>query len=91
MPEESHFGKLNPQGEPEFCERALETAGIGTRPGTHAVHALGFYRCKYGLRSQDFPNAFLADQLTLALPLYAQMTEEEQAYVIEQLVNASVC
>lgn len=65
----------------------LEAAGIATRPGTHAVHLLGLYRDKYGLRPEDFPNAYLADRLTLALPLYAQMTDEEQAYVVTHLAD----
>jgi dTDP-4-amino-4,6-dideoxygalactose transaminase len=34
--------------------------------------------------------AFLADYLTLTLPLYAQMTDEEQEYVIEQLAATEV-
>lgn len=63
----------------------LEAAGVATRPGTHAVHMLGYYRTRYGIHPEDFPNAYLADQLTITLPLYAQMTEEEQDYVIEQL------
>jgi dTDP-4-amino-4,6-dideoxygalactose transaminase len=63
----------------------LDTAGIATRPGTHAVHMLGFYREKYGINPEDFPNAYLADQLTLTLPLFVQMTEDEQGYVIERL------
>jgi dTDP-4-amino-4,6-dideoxygalactose transaminase len=63
----------------------LEAEGIATRPGTHAVHMLTYYREKYGLKPEDLPNAYLADQLTLTLPLYAEMTEEEQQYVIEHL------
>lgn len=63
----------------------LEVAGIATRPGTHALHLLGYYRKKYEIKPGDFPNALLADRLTVALPLYAQMTEEEQDYVIEHL------
>ena len=63
----------------------LEAAGIATRPGTHSVHLLGYYREKYRFESRDFPNAYLADQLTLTLPLYAQMTDEEQDYVIDHL------
>ncbi len=63
----------------------LEAEGIATRPGTHAVHMLTYYREKYGLKPEDFPNAYLADQLTLTLPLYAEMTEEEQQYVIGRL------
>ena len=64
---------------------ALEAAGVATRPGTHAVHMLGFYRDKYGLQPEDFPNAYLADRLTLTLPLFAQMTDAEQDHVIEGL------
>ena len=64
---------------------SLEAAGIATRPGTHAVHTLGYYRRKYGLRPEDLPNSYIADQLTIALPLYAQMTEAEQGYVLEHL------
>ncbi len=66
----------------------LEANGIATRPGTHAVHMLGYYRDKYLLRPEDFPNAYIADRLSLTLPLYAQMTEEEQDYVIDGLRKA---
>lgn len=68
---------------------ALEQRGIATRPGTHAVHLLGFYRDKYGLRAEDFPNATIADRLSLALPLYVQMTDEEQDYVIDAVRSHS--
>ena len=64
---------------------SLEAAGIATRPGTHAVHTLGYYRRKYGLEPADVPNAYLADRLSIALPLFAQMTDEEQEYVLEHL------
>ncbi|NPV85292.1 MAG: DegT/DnrJ/EryC1/StrS family aminotransferase [Anaerolineae bacterium] len=65
----------------------LEAAGIATRPGTHAVHALGYYRQTYGIQPGDFPNAYIADQLTLSLPLYAQLSDEEQGYIIENLTK----
>jgi perosamine synthetase len=65
----------------------LEAAGIATRSGTHAVTMLGFYRDRYGIRPEDFPGAYLADRLSLALPLYAQMTDEEQDYVIEHVTK----
>lgn len=69
---------------------ALEQAGVATRPGTHAVHMLAYYRDKYALRPEDFPNAYIADRLSVALPLYAQMTEEEQSYVVDQIRRADV-
>ena len=65
----------------------LEENGVTTRQGTHAVHTLGYYREKYGLEETDFPQAWIADRLSLALPLYAQMTDEEQDYVVESLVE----
>lgn len=65
----------------------LESKGIATRPGTHAVHMLGYYRRKYAIQPEDFPNAYLADQLTLTLPLYVQLSEQEQDYVISNLAE----
>ena len=69
---------------------ALESAGVATRPGTHAVHMLDYYRERYSLRPEDFPNAYIADRLSVTLPLYAQMTDEEQRYVVEQIQQADV-
>lgn len=66
----------------------LEDKGIATRQGTQAVHVLGYYRRKYGLQSVNFPNTYLADRLSLALPLYAQMTEAEQTLVVDELQRA---
>jgi dTDP-4-amino-4,6-dideoxygalactose transaminase len=65
----------------------LEEAGIATRQGTHAPVILGLYARKYGLRPEQFPNAVLADRLTLSLPLYAQMTDSEQDRVVGELLR----
>lgn len=66
----------------------LESQGIATRPGTHAPPLQGLYRDKYGIRPEDFPAATIAQQLSLALPLYPQMTDAEQDEVCEALVTA---
>lgn len=63
----------------------LQARGIATRQGTHAVHLLGYYRRKYDLRPDDFPKARYADANSLSLPLYPTMSEEEQAYVIDNI------
>jgi perosamine synthetase len=60
----------------------LEDKGIATRQGTHAVHTLGYYRNKYGLTPKDHIYSYAADRLSITLPLYATMTEEEFEYVI---------
>lgn len=79
----------------ENCERlfnarneimvALEERGVVTRQGTHAAALLGYYTEKYGTRPEDFPAAYMAERLTITLPLYAGMTVEEVDTVVEAL------
>jgi dTDP-4-amino-4,6-dideoxygalactose transaminase len=64
---------------------ALEADGIVTRQGTHAAAHLDYYVNKYGIRPEDFPNAYLAERLTITLPLYAGMTPDESQIVAEAL------
>jgi len=61
----------------------LQQQGISTRPATHAVHMLSFYQQKYGLKPEDFPSAFAANDCSISLPLFHGMTEDEQNFVIE--------
>jgi perosamine synthetase len=61
----------------------LQQKGISTRPATHAVHMLTYYRTKYGLVPDDFPNAYAANHCSISLPLFHGMTEAEQAFVID--------
>ncbi|WP_342712114.1 DegT/DnrJ/EryC1/StrS family aminotransferase [Bradyrhizobium sp. B124] len=68
---------------------ALAAAGIQTRPGTHAVHRLGYYKNKYGLRPEQFPNAALAEDTTITLPIFPNMTEEDQRRVVDCINRAS--
>jgi len=63
----------------------LEAKRIATRQGTHAPVIQGYYAEKYGLLPEQFPNAYLADRLSLTLPLYVQMTEAEQEFVVKEL------
>ena len=68
----------------EWMEQ-LQQQGISTRPATHAVHMLSFFKQKYGLRPEDFPNAFVANDCSISLPLFHGMTEAEQDFVIEKV------
>ncbi|MGQ0810064.1 MAG: DegT/DnrJ/EryC1/StrS family aminotransferase [Nitrospiraceae bacterium] len=63
----------------------LQQRGISTRPGTHAVHMLGYYRKHYGLQPDDFPGARDCDRHSIAIPLHNRMTTEDQTYVIDTL------
>ena len=68
----------------EMMER-LHGAGIATRPGTHAVHMLGYYRERYGFEAGNFPAARDAERNTLALPLHNRMTREDYDHVGDSL------
>ena len=63
--------------------RHFAEARIQTRPGTHAVHRLGFYRDKYGLSADDFPIASQCEDTTITLPLLPGMTDADQARVVD--------
>ena len=65
----------------------LQKSGISTRPATHAVHMLSFYKDKYNLMPEDFPNAFAADHCSISLPLFHGMKDEEQNFVIEKVLE----
>ena len=65
----------------------LQKSGISTRPATHAVHMLSFYKNKYNLESSDFANAYAADQCSISLPLFHGMKENEQDFVIEKVLE----
>lgn len=63
----------------------LEDLGIATRQGTHAIHLLGYYKNRFGYVPEDYPNAFACDHLSITLPLYIQMSDEDQEYVVKTI------
>ena len=63
----------------------LQEAGISTRPGTHAVTELGYYKDRLGLQTGQFAVASRLERQTLALPLHNRMSAEDYAYVSETL------
>jgi perosamine synthetase len=63
----------------------LQQQRIATRPGTHAVHMLSYYRDRFGLAADTFPVARECDQNTMALPLHNRMTECDYARVVAAL------
>jgi len=68
----------------EIMER-LQVAGISTRPGTHAVHMLGYYAQRFGLDPKDYPGARDCNDNTMAIPLHNRMSADDYAYVVEAL------
>ncbi len=68
----------------------LAARNIQTRPGTHAVPALGYYRGKYNFHPEDFPRAVVAENTTITLPLFPSMTATDLDRVTEALTGALV-
>ena len=67
----------------------LQAASIQTRPGTHAVHRLGYYKNRYGYQASDFPNACLAEDTTITLPIFPGMTDAEQDFIVKEVRAAA--
>lgn len=63
----------------------LQDKGISTRPGTQAVHMLGYYRRKYSLNEDDYPATKNAYSHSIALPLHNCMSSEDYHYVVETI------
>lgn len=66
----------------------LAEQAISTRPGTHAVHKLGYFTKKYMYRPEDFPNASMSEDVTITLPIIPYMEDSEQDRIVEALTNA---
>jgi perosamine synthetase len=73
-----------PMSRNAIMER-LQAAGIATRPGTHAVHMLGYYKQRFGLKPDEYPGAYDCDTNTMAIPLHNRMNKEDYAYVVHCL------
>lgn len=58
---------------------------ISTRPATHAIHMLSFYKKKYNFKSDHFINSKIANDCTISLPIYYGMTINELEYVCKQI------
>ncbi len=65
--------------------KVLETNGVQTRPGTHAVHRLHWHRTHLTFDAQTLKNSDIAHDQTIALPIFPGMSEVEQLYVIDTL------
>jgi perosamine synthetase len=63
--------------------QVLLERGISTRRGCMAVHLEPYFVKRFGLAR--LPVAERLAARTIALPLYPSLTDDEQAYVIEQV------
>jgi perosamine synthetase len=73
-----------PRSRNEIMDR-LETLGIATRPGTHAIHMLGYYKHRFGFRPDDLPGARDCDRYSVSIPLHNRMSADDYAWVVQAL------
>ena len=78
--------KKAPFSRNEIMEK-LQAKGISTRPGTHAVHMLNYYKQNFNLKDTDYPGAMLANNQSMAIPLHNRMTKDDYEYVVNVLIN----
>ncbi|WP_102795708.1 DegT/DnrJ/EryC1/StrS family aminotransferase [Bowmanella denitrificans] len=63
----------------------LQSKGIATRPGTHAIHMLSYFTQAMQLSPADYPVAMFCNDQTMAIPLHNKMTADDYQYVIDAL------
>lgn len=64
---------------------AMEEQGVTTRQGTHAPVRLGCYQSAYKLTELQYPRAWQADGLSISLPLFPGLSEDDMDYVVQTL------
>jgi dTDP-4-amino-4,6-dideoxygalactose transaminase len=72
-------------GRAQFVE-LLRERGVGTSVHCIPLHTMHFYQERYGYRTGDFPVTENVYSRCLSLPIYPAMSDEDIAYVIENVL-----
>ena len=81
---QSYVVRVDPDAAPMPRDEIMETLharGVATRPGTHAVHTLGYYRDRFGLQPDDYPGSLDCARNTMAIPLHNRMNDDDYVHV----------
>ncbi|MCR4941318.1 MAG: DegT/DnrJ/EryC1/StrS aminotransferase family protein [Campylobacter sp.] len=65
--------------------RTLLERGINTSLHYIPIHLLSYYKNKYGLKVNEFPNALKSYQQILSIPIYNVMTDAQIEYMIKEI------
>jgi dTDP-4-amino-4,6-dideoxygalactose transaminase len=65
----------------------LQEANIGISVHFRPLHTMTYWKDRYGLHDEDYPNALDAFQREISLPLWPGMSAEQQDYVIETILT----
>jgi dTDP-4-amino-4,6-dideoxygalactose transaminase len=63
----------------------LRAVNIGTSVHYKPLHRMTYYRERYGLRTEDYPNAERHWKGCISLPVYPGLTEPELTYVVTEV------
>ena len=65
----------------------LKERGIGCSVHFIPIHKHPYYKDRYGYKNKDYPVANAVFERSLSLPIYPDMSNEEVAYVIENVLE----
>lgn len=68
----------------QFIEKMME-AGIGTSVHYKPLHQMSYYRERYKLKAEDYPNAERTWHGNVSLPLYPFMEQDDLAYICQTI------
>jgi dTDP-4-amino-4,6-dideoxygalactose transaminase len=71
-------------GRDEFITE-MTKRNIGTSVHYKPLHRMTYYREKYGLKPEMFPNAEWVFERCVSLPMFSAMTDEQLEYVIKSI------
>jgi perosamine synthetase len=74
----------------EMRDRLLEhlaACGVSAVQGAQAMHNIDFCRERHPWRSEDFPNAEIADRCIVCLPIFPGLSDADRSKVIESVVT----
>lgn len=81
------LNEKSPITRKEFIEK-LSEAGIGTSVHYKPLHRMTYYKDRYNLKPEDFPNAERTWKGNVSLPIYPQLSEEEMERIVREVRRA---
>ena len=67
--------------------RHLSERGIGTSVHYKPLHIMTYYKNKYGLDAEDFPESLKKYRQSLSLPIYPDLTDSDVSRIIESVLE----
>lgn len=65
----------------------LSALGIGTSVHYKPLHLMSYYRDKYNLKPEDFPESLKKYEASFSLPIYPDLTEDEISRIIDAVIK----